>query len=427
MDLNTENTNSFWEPDVIPQQMKKLTGYNVHQMGLKMDNVQKVERIEELRENPPNIIIAQAQFNVQFVQNYFKKQSLKKKQKYVMGLGVFQQLQRDPSGKRKLLKPCGPKFKNMYRPYIGQDLTDKNLLVFRTGGIGDLLFIQPNLRYLKEKYPTCNIAFACGPQYQPMVENWDCIDEVIDLPYSLGKLQKSHYHVLFEGVIERCRQAEKDNAYNLFSRWMGLDLPDDLLIPKQTPPSELVEKCQGILSDMNVPEKGFVVMQLRASSPVRSPRPEFWMALANKLTERGHHILLTDNPRQAGKIDEFIKMIYRKDMVHNFCEKSEDIAHSIAVTSLAEGVIATDSAMNHIAASVDVPAFGIMGPFPGHIRFKTSPKMDWIDSKRGCTHCYLHGHRPCPQAGGDGFSPCYDEIGADEIIDRYEALIERCK
>lgn len=428
MDLNTENTNSFWEPDVIPQSMKKLTNYTVRQLGLKMDNVQKVDRIEELRENPPNIIIAQSQHNVEFVQNYFKKQTLKKKVKYVMGLGVFQQLQKDPQGKRKLLKPCGPKFQNVYRPFIGQDdLDDSSILVFRTGGIGDLLFIQPNLRYIKEKHPTCHIAFACGPQYQPMVENWDCIDELVDLPFSLAKLQKSKYHVLFEGVIERCRQAESENAYNLFSRWMGLDLPDDRLIPVQEPKAELVEKCKGILEEWRIPEKKFVVMQLRASSPIRSPRPEFWWKLANKLTEQGHHILLTDNPRQAGKVDEFIKMIYRKDMIHNFCSKSEDIAHSIAIISLAEGVIATDSAMNHIAASVDVPAFGIMGPFPGHIRFKTYKKMDWIDSKRHCAHCYIHGHRPCPQAAGDGFSPCYDEINTDEIVTRYEGLIERCK
>jgi ADP-heptose:LPS heptosyltransferase len=427
MDLNTENTNSFWEPDIIPQQMKKLTNYTVHQMGLKLDNVQKVDRIEELRESPPNIIIAQAQFNVEFVQNYFKKQTLKKKVKYVMGLGVFQQLQKDPSGKRKLLKPCGPKFQNVYRPYLGQNLDGKRILVFRTGGIGDLLFIQPNLRYLKEKYPTCHISFACGPQYQPMLDNWDCIDELVDLPYSLNKLTKSNYHVLFEGVIERCRQAESENAYNLFSRWMGLDLPDELLIPKQEPKAELVEKCRGILEEWRIPEKKYVVMQLRASSPIRSPRPEFWWKLANKLTEQGHHILLTDNPRQADKVDEFIKMIYRKDMIHNFCSKSEDIAHSIAAISLAEGVIATDSAMNHIAASVDVPALGIMGPFPGYIRFKTYPKMDWIDSKRNCCHCFIHGHRPCSQASGDGFSPCYDEISADEIVTRYEGLVERSK
>ena len=430
MELNNEvGKETFWEPDVMPKQMRQLTGYTVNQMGLKLDSVHKVERIEELRESPPNIIIAQDQHTVEFVQNYFKKQRLVKKQKYIMGLGVFQQLHRDPNGgKRKLLKPCGPKFQNVYRPYIGQeDLDGKSILVFRTGGIGDLLFIQPNLRYIKEKYPTCHIAFACGPQYQPMVENWPCVDEVIDLPFSLNKLTKSTYHVLFEGVIERCHQAETDNAYNLFSRWMGLDLPDQLLLPRQDAVPELVDKCKGILDEWGVPEKGFVVMQLRASSPIRSPRPEFWTDLANKLTENGHHVLLTDNPRQGEKIDEFIKTVYRKDMVHNFCSKSEDIAHSIAIVSLAEGVIATDSAMNHIAASLDVPAVGIMGPFPGQIRFKTYPKMDWIDTTRPCSPCFLHGHRPCKEAKSDGFSPCYDVISTDMIVLRYENLLERCK
>jgi len=428
LNLNTEQQNgSFWEPDVAPKNMKKLTGYTVHQLGLKLDNVHTVDTLKELRQNPPNIITAQATFSCSFVQNYFKEQWLRKKVKYIMGLGVFQQLQKDPGSKRKLLKPCGPKFQNVYRPYIGQNLDDKSILVFRTGGIGDLLFIQPNLRYLKEKYPTCHISFGCGPQYQPMVETWDCVDEVLDLPFSLSKLIKANYHVLFEGVIERCRQAQTDNAYNLFSTWMGLDLPDELLVPVQLPKPELVEKCKGILSDWNVPEKKFVVMQLRASSPIRSPRPGFWMGLVNKLTAKGHHVLLTDNPRQSEKIDDFIKTIYRNDMVHNFCSMSSDIAHSIAIISLAEGVVATDSAMNHIAASVDVPAVGIMGPFPGHIRFKTYKKMDWIDSKRSCTPCFLHGQRPCNQAAADGFSPCYDEINTDEVVDRYEALLERCK
>lgn len=430
LNLNTQmdESGSFWEPDIIPQKMKKLTNNVVHQLGLTMDSIKKVETMEELRENPPNIVVAQAQYNCRFIQNHFKEQWLKKKVKYIMGLGVFQQLQRDPSTNRKLLKPVPPKFQNVYRPYTGQDDIDgENILVFRTGGIGDLLFIQPNLRYLKEKYPNCNILFACGPQYQPMIETWDCVDEILDLPFKFSTLQKTKYHMLFEGVIERCLQAESMNSYNIFSKWLGLDLPDELLVPKQTPKEDLVEKCQGILKEWNIPEKSFVVLQLRASSPIRSPRPDFWKDLVNKLADKGHHVLLTDNPRQTDKVDNFIKMIYRKDMVHNFCKESIDIAHSIAVISLSEGVIATDSAMNHIAASVDIPALGIMGPFPGEIRFKTYPKMDWINSKRGCVPCFIHGHRPCHQAGKDGFSPCYDKINIDEIIERYEALIERCK
>ena len=76
--------------------------------------------------------------------------------------------------------------------------------------------------------------------------------------------------------------------------------------------------------------------------------------------------------------------------------------------------------MNHIAASLDIPCFGIYGPFPGNIRLKTYPKAKWIDGIRDCVPCYIHGHTPCPKAGSDGFSPCYDTIDTKAVIDAIE-------
>jgi ADP-heptose:LPS heptosyltransferase len=367
-----------------------------------------------------------------FVQNFFKEQELKKRGKYVMGLGVFQPLQysKTNQGKKKLLVPSNVKFRKIYRPYQGQPLEDgESILVFRTGGIGDLLFIQPNLRYLKEKYPTCKIKFACGPQYQPMVENWDCIDELLDLPFTLRQLTTSSYHILFEGVIERCIQAHFDNAYNLFSQWLGLDLPDELLVPKQEPKPELVEYCLEKMNKWGVGEKDFVLMQLRASSPIRTPRHGFWLKIINELNRRGYKVLLTDNPRQADQIDHFISMCDNKNMVFNFCQHSKNIAYSVALTKLAKATLATDSAMNHIAASVDVPCFGIYGPFPGHIRLKTYPKAAWVDGIRHCGPCFIHGHMPC-QYNVDSYSPCYDElIDTDEklnnVINKFEELVNK--
>jgi len=354
---------------------------------------------------------------------------LRKRGKYVMGLGVFQQLQFAGKSKQKLLVPSNVKFRKIYRPYQGQELKDgDSILVFRTGGIGDLLFIQPNLRYLKEKYPTCKIKFACGPQYQPMVETWDCIDEMLDLPFTLSALINSTYHILFEGVIERCIQAHFDNAYNLFSQWIGLDLPDELLLPKQDAKPELVDECLQQLNKWGLKEKDFVLMQLRASSPIRTPRHEFWIKIINELNRRGYNVLLTDNPRQADQINDFIQLCENKKMVFNFCKHSKTIAHSIALTKLSTATFATDSAMNHIAASLDIPSFGIYGPFPGFIRMKTYPKGSWIDASRPCGPCFLHGHLTCEHAV-DGYSPCYDElIETDEklkiVIDKFEELVK---
>ena len=245
----------------------------------------------------------------------------------------------------------------------------------------------------------------------------------------MSRLQKADYHMLFEGVIERCKQAETDNAYNLFSRWLGLDLSDDLLIPRQDPKEDLLDEVKEVLNNWNVEEGSFIVMQLRASSPIRTPRHEFWVKIIDELNERGYPVLLTDNPRQAENVDQFIKMLKDDTMTFNYCKHSLSIDYTIALTSLSKGTFATDSALGHIAASLDIPCFGIYGPFPGHIRLKTYPKGSWVDAERKCAPCFIHGHTPCPHASADGYSPCYDElIGTDErlkgVIDKFEESIK---
>lgn len=413
----------MWKNDSLNMQLKPISKTEMRELGIPIENIKHVNTIQELRENPPNIIIAEAIKTARFIQNHFKKQELQKKTKYVMGLGVYQQLHFETVTKKKLLKPATIKFKNLYRPYVGQPLDGKTVLVFRTGGIGDLLFIQPNLIYLKEKYPTCKINFACGPQYQPMVKAWDCVDEVLDLPFKLKYLQDADYHMLFEGVIERCKEAEYVNSYNLFSRWLGLDLPDNLLIPKQTPNEEVLTKCKEIISENKL--NNFIIMQLRASSPIRTPSHSFWLKVINGLTDMGFNIVLTDSPRQSENIDNFISLVKNKDKVFNFCKYSIDISYSIALISLSKGVVATDSAMPHIAASLGIPTFGIFGPFPAEIRLKTYPKADWVNAKFPCSPCYLHSHKPCSKAGADGYSPCYNSLIENE--ENYIQLLNKIK
>jgi ADP-heptose:LPS heptosyltransferase len=419
----SENGKSgLWNDELPERKFKRISPSVMRNLGLKKDNIKEVSNLEELRENPPNIVVAEAVRHVKFVQNFYKEQKLRKKSRYVMGLGVFQQLHVDKLG-RKVLKPTNLQFKKIYRPYIGQNVEDKSVLIFRTGGIGDLLFIQPNLRYLKETYDNCYVRFACGPQYQPMVRNWDCVDEVLDLPFLVKDLMDSNYHMLFEGVIERCKEAHEVNSYNLFSKWLGLNLPDELLIPKQEAEAELVKECLEKLNEWGV--KDFVVMQLRASSPIRTPSHSFWIKIINALNDRGINVVLTDNPRQTDNIDTFITMLKHPDMTFNFCKYSKSIAYSIALVSLSMGTIATDSALGHIAASLDKKCFGIYGPFPGHIRLKTYPKATWVDAKRHCAPCFLHGQKPCPQAGSDGYSPCYEElVNTDEKLNTLVDMIK---
>ncbi len=413
-----------WNKEEIEnKKIKPISQTQMRNFGLTVASTTVVNDLDELQKSPPNIIIAKSLTNLTFVQNYFKKQTLKKNVNYVMGLGVYQQLHTDSRiKKKKLLKPGTLKFKNIYKPYKGQSLHDKTILIFRTGGIGDLLFIQPNLRFLKEKYPTCTIKFACGPQYQAMVETWDCVDEVLDLPFSLKQLTTSDYHVLFEGVIERCKLAESVNAYNLFSSWMGLDLPDNLLIPKQQAKKEMVKFASEKISMWNVKPNDFILMQIRASSPVRTPDPKFWQTLINELTDYGYNIILTDSPRQSDHLNQFIATTKNPNKVFNFCQYSESLDYTIALTSLCKLTIGTDSAINHIAASLDKPCYGIFGPFPGHIRLSTYPKARWVDAQKDCAPCFMHSHKPCRNATYDRFSPCYNNIDIKKVVNEIKEI-----
>ena len=412
-----------WKKDAQSKRdLKPISLTQMRRMGIKPDAIKYANDFDELRKNPPGIVIAEALKTTGFIQNWFKRQELIKKRKYVMGLGVYQQLHKSEKNGQKILKPAGMKFINSYKPYKGQDVDGKTILVFRTGGIGDLLFIQPNLNYLKSKYD-CHIKFACGPQYQSMVETWDCVDEMLDLPFEAKHLHQSDYHMLFEGVIERCKRSEVVNSYNLFSEWLGLNLPDNLLIPKQEPKDELIDECMKILESWNLQNETFILMQLRASSPIRTPRPEFWLNVINELTDIGHNIVLTDNPRQKEIVDEFIKLTKNPNKVFNFCKHSKSLDYSIAVTKFAKMTLTTDSAFCHIAASMDVPCFGIFGPFPGFIRLKTYPRSAWVDAKKECAPCYIHSQNPCPKAGKDGVSPCYDNINIPKLIERIKDFI----
>lgn len=422
MEVGFERDGFLWNDTAHKRKYKKVSKAKLRELGISPESTRNVKDLEELRKSPPNIILAKAITHTKFIQNFFKEQKLQKGSTYVMGLGVYQQLHYDMYTKKKILNPSPIKFHKVFKPYRGEPLEDKTIVVFRTGGIGDLLFIQPNLNYLKEKYPSCHIKFACGPQYQAMVQEWDCIDELLDLPFHIKHLKESDYHILFEGVIERCQQAHVDNAYNLFSKWIGLDLPDELLLPRQEPNQEKLEDCKKVIDDWGLLDKGFVLAQVRASSPIRTPRHEFWLELFDMITDRGIHVVLTDTPRQEDPINELIKMARNQNMIYNFAPHSKDLGYSIALTKLCTLTFTTDSAFGHIAASLDKPSYGIYGPFPGYIRLKTYPKADWIDTTRFCGPCFLHGHTPCPQAGSDGYSPCYDELDKTKIVDDIERI-----
>jgi ADP-heptose:LPS heptosyltransferase len=396
----------------------------IRKFGLEEGEIKKVKDIEELKSSNLGIIVSEAVANFSYNLTSDETLMIKKGEKHLMSMSVFKQMWCDPKTTHQLLRPANVKFKNIYRPFRNQDLTNKSLLFMRHGGIGDLLFINPFVRFLKEKYPSCKISFCSGKKYMPMLENWmDIIDKTYTTPMKFKDFIMYDYHACFEGAIERNLEAEFVNVYELYNKYLEMDVPKEKLCPTQKPKEEMVEYCRGLLNQWGVKEKEFIIVQTTASSPIRTPSLEIWTKILNKFLHKGYTLVLSDSKHKADKVDKLISMLDVKDKVFNFARVSNAIDDGIAMTYLAKLLIGPDSSGTHIAASFNVPMVGIFGSFLGHVRLTTYYKADWVDAKKECAPCFRHGYMPC-QYTTDGYHPqCFENINPDEVLEKAERLL----
>lgn len=375
----------------------------LRRLGLAVYKEQEAQGLDlaTLRRLPPGLVIAEACCDFSFGDN-----NLKRKGRYLINAAAYEAL--NESGRRQrgkpVLKPASIQFAKIYRPYQGQDLAARTILFLRAGGCGDIIFINPLLRYLKEHWPTCRIKFATGAPYQSMVSAWPWVDEVCSMPLTVGQLLEADYHAVFEGVIERTRDAEEINAYELFARWLGLDIPLQELRPLQAVDPALRKEARGRLTTWGLEGDDFILVQMRASSPVRTPNMAFWRRLLLPLREAGFKLVMADEPRFAPAIDKLLADWGSPAGVFNAAPFSKSFLQALAWTSLSRLVLATDSALLHLGASVGKKVFGIYGPFPGRVRLSTYPMAAWMDAPAECAPCFTHGHAPCPHVANQCFN-----------------------
>lgn len=418
----------FTPQHLIPKKKEQLSTETMDKFGLGDQKIEMAENIQQLIDNPPFMVLATCKKDFSFMKDRTHRQRMDKGTTYLMALGMYDQLRYNPQLGRDIFKPFKRAFKDVYKRWSGEDLNDKTLLIWRTGGIGDFLFIKPNLDKIKSLYPNSKIWFACGNNYQPMLNEWECIDRVLDLPIEFHRtFQKADYHMTFEGVIERNKEAHEKNAYDLMSAWFGFDLSEEEKVPRQKPNATLVETAKGTLKGWGVDEGDFILLQQQPSSPVRTVDPKKWVEVIDELTSRGHKVVLTDSPPKAPDCEALKNQCKDKDMIFNYAEHSKEISYTIALCSLAKAVIGPDSSLTHIACSLDVPCYGIFGPFLGDLRMRYYPKGAWKDcgTDMECHACFLHGYEPCPEAKklGTPFSPCLQKFEAAEVVDELEKLL----
>ena len=129
--------------------MKTLTDNTMKKLNIDRSKIRKVETVDELIKEPPFMVLARVVRDSNLGPSGSRDLRIKKGTVLAMPLGVYMTAARTKD-RNKVLKPNKKPFSQFFKRYKGQDLNGKNLFMWRGGGFGDLLFIQPLIKYIKK-------------------------------------------------------------------------------------------------------------------------------------------------------------------------------------------------------------------------------------------------------------------------------------
>jgi len=332
----------------------------------------------------------------------------KKDHKYVMAEDVESQLRSIYGDSMGMSFPL----ENFYRPYKGEDLTDKKIMVWRTGGIGDLCFINPVFRYLKSKYKNCFIRVATGCK-EPLM-NLPEIDELYDMPFDAGLLETVDYHLQFQGIIEgRSEKSKTNHAVDMFFSYFNIDstqLKPEVKKPRLVFTDKEILWRDEILKKFGILQEDYTVgIQVETSAPLRNyPKEKFKVIIDVLAKEEKLKIVLIGSEQQRALIG-FLKGNY----VNVIDSVGLNVRESIIMATRYDLVISPDTFMVQIAGALDKPLIGLYGPFPSEVRMKYFTNAIGMDPKVACSPCFQHDFRACIK----GYpSPCFSLINPEDVL-----------
>lgn len=307
---------------------------------------------------------------------------------------------------------------NIYKRYAGQDLNGKKILVFRTGGIGDILFLNAPLRYLKKKYPTCFLRVASGCKQS--LENVPEIDELYDMPFDADILKTSDYVLYFQGILESSSEQSKiTHAVDMFYSYFGIDsthFPAEDKRPKLFFKKEEMDWMNQTFSKRGIKDTDYVVgIQMETSAPVRNFPKEKLKTIIDILSqEDGIKIVLIGTEQH-----EIMGNFLRGSNTNVLLATRYSVRESIVLANRYNIIVSPDTFMVQVAGALEKPLIGLYGPFPSDVRMKYFKNAIGLDPSVVCSPCFKHDFRPCIKGNP---SPCFSLITPEDVLQAMDYL-----
>jgi hypothetical protein len=283
------------------------------------------------------------------------------------------------------------------RPWRGEALTGKSIIIYRALGIGDE-FLAARLAWIaKKRHGADKVTFAC---FEPHHHFWAGQS---DLPFALtgaavpfSDWQAADYHVAGERWWEALGTADQPDTWDCMAAACGIAIaPEDRrpLIPVSN--GEPLQKTRELVAPW-IKDRPLVLWQLCATSRIRSyPPEETRKAMTAVLDQTPASIIATGHPVH---------------MAHYGVAESDRVAHysggvpglmalvQIASEQARSCVVCPDSVVGHIAAAwPSLPVVSLWSSFDPRTRVACYPNHRPIYNKIKCSPCWAHEYNGNPE------------------------------
>lgn len=296
----------------------------------------------------------------------------------------------------------------------------KSILVWRSGGIGDLLFTFPYIYALKHRNQFLKIDFITMEKNFPIVNLNQCISKVYAEPLEYTpEIDSYDYYIILDNFIENNPAAEVLNAYDVGAEFFRLK--------RVEPPFPSVLNV--VLPEIRKEKKIHIAISVSASVPIRNVSHLRWWDLLKGLDPNIFRVSLIGMNFNQDQIADIIKG------TRNFNPKLEivpvvgkSMKHIIDMFLRADKphiTIGLDSGIINLFGYHGLPVIGLFGPFPSDLRLRYYEYAIGIDSISGCvfakndhSDCFLHGNGSCKLAIAkkEINAPCIAKIETEYIV-----------
>jgi ADP-heptose:LPS heptosyltransferase len=308
----------------------------------------------------------------------------------------------------------------------------KDIYIISNVGLsyGDYLILTPLFRGFREIYPDTEIIFTpeIDEELNILYNNPD-ISSILDFNKFLDMYKNGNniFGASFDGVyqlpsIVRDEVFTKENAYQAYCDDAGIT--PSSYIPEYYIREEERQQALELLSQKNIDENEYIVIQTEASSPIRNWHPDYVMDLAYKLAEDYKIVLLGAYPKWFDE-DE----IQHDNIL--YCIRKTSVRNACAIVGMSKLTICPDSLFAHVSGALYKKCLVLMSSFLGDLRYNLMPTIEVLQKEYHCAPCLLHNIDCCEYGKnsdtddeGNYYSmPCMMSITPDEVYKNIMTMI----